>query len=58
MSVISFEFTKPWNHAGKSYMPGDKAALSKAEVEKLVRLGAGTAALDNTEKVTRSPSKT
>ena len=53
MSVISFEFTKPWNHAGKSYMPGDKAALSKAEVEKLVRLGAGTAALDNTEALAK-----
>ena len=36
-----FVFSKPWEHAGQKYAPGDAAELTAQECEKLTRLGAG-----------------
>lgn len=36
-----FVFSKPWEHAGQKYTPGDAAELTAQECAKLARLGAG-----------------
>lgn len=38
---VIFVFSKPWEHAGQKYKPGDAAELTSQECEKLTRLGAG-----------------
>ncbi len=38
---VIFVFSKPWEHAGQKYRPGDAAELTTQECEKLRRLGAG-----------------
>ena len=38
---VIFVFSKPWEHAGEKYQPGDAAELTAQECEKLTRLGAG-----------------